>query len=474
MSRMTPFKVRLHVLSPVHIGCDEVYEPTGFMIDKAAQKLIAFDPLDFVRSLDQSDRKKFMELCDKGTLESILEIYKFMWHRTELPQGHSVSVSKGFIETFGRVLTMPREKVKRELNKFMIGRTSYLPADNAPYIPGSALKGALRTGWLNHLNKGKQHQGRDIEVQLLGGRFAEDPFSQIKVSDLLPVGSPATRICFAVNKKKKTSQHEPRGPQQILEVIRQDSGAVFEGIITLHTPEQGTPIKSPIKNSSEFFAQTTGFFSTEMAAEETALKSINLPASMATKMKAAFGERYLKTVFPVRIGRHSGAECVTVDGVRNIKILGKRVNGKQEYTYGPHATTLWLAGDAHKATSNLLPFGWVALELLELDPAAPLWPERVMTERETVAAVVAAPAVKAPPPPPEQTVWDAAVLTWSPGNQTLTVQHEGKKAEVRLAADKSMVPEALHKKLFIKKDVAKAAVTVEKQGNAWLIVKVEI
>jgi len=37
MSRMTPYKVRLHIISPVHIGCDDVYEPTGFVVDKAAK-----------------------------------------------------------------------------------------------------------------------------------------------------------------------------------------------------------------------------------------------------------------------------------------------------------------------------------------------------------------------------------------------------------------------------------------------------
>lgn len=254
MNRMTPYKVRLHIISPVHIGCDDVYEPTGFVVDKPAQQLIAFDPLDFVRSLNQADRKKFMDICEKRTLESILEIYKFMWHRQELPHGHCVDVSKGFLDIFERVATRLRpQDAKQELNKFLIGRTSYLPADNSPYIPGSALKGALRTGWLNHLNKGQRLQGKDIEEPLLGGRFEKDPFSQVKVSDLLPVGSPGTRICFAVNKKKKTSQHEPRGPQPILEVIRHDCNAAFEGMITLHIPEQGSPITKPINTTKDFF-----------------------------------------------------------------------------------------------------------------------------------------------------------------------------------------------------------------------------
>jgi len=467
MVKQIPYKIRLHIISPVHIGCDDVYEPTGFVVDKTAKKLIAFDQLDFVRSLSPTDRSKFLALCEKGTLESILEIYKFLWHIPGTPTGHAVDVSKGFLETYERVATkLNLRDAKQELNKFQIGRTSYLPSDQSPYIPGSALKGALRTGWLNHLNQGKNPQTRRLEEELLGGRFDKDPFSQVKVSDLIPVGNPETRICFAVNKKKKTSQYEPRGPQQILEVIRHDCSAVFEGMITLYTQEQGGGITKPVPSAAEFFSKATGFFGSQMDAEEVILNGISLPAAIRTKMSDTFGDRFMKNVFPVRIGRHSGAECLTIDGVRNIKIMGKQ----RDFTFGPHSTTLWLAGDSNKATSNLLPFGWVALEVLEVDPAA-LWPERIITVRAEQA--VTASVVKTLPPLPERITWNGATLTWNPGNQTLTAQSGGKKAEVKLAADKSLVPETLHKKLFVKKDAVNADVVVEQQGNAWRVVGIQ-
>jgi hypothetical protein len=54
----------------------------------------------------------------------------------------------------------------------------------------------------------------------------------------------------------------------------------------------------------------------------------------------------------------------------------------------------------------------------------------------------------------------------------LTAQNNGKKAEVKLGADKSLVAESLQKKLFVKKDAVKADVKVEQQGNAWRIVVV--
>lgn len=472
MPKQKTYKIRLHIISPVHIGCDDVYEPTGFVVDKAAGKLIAFDQLDFVRSLGPTDRDKFMALCEKGTLESILEIYKFMWRLPTIPRGHAVDVSRGFLENYERVATKlnPRD-AKQELNRFQIGRTSYLPSDQAAYIPGSAVKGALRTGWLNHLNLVRKAQARHLnEQQLLGGSFATDPFRLVKVSDLIPAGRPETRICFAVNKKKKPSRYEARGPQQILEVICNSNSTVFEGMITLHDQEQGGGIASPVPLSTDYFAGSSSFFGSEMDQEEAVLKDLGLPASIRARMAAAFGDRYLKTVFPLRIGRHSGAECLTIDGARNIKIMGKK---GERPTYAPHSTTLWLAGEAPKATSNLLPFGWVALEVLDVNPQSSPWPERVMAAREPGCT----PAPQPPPPKPaavaETIVWDAAIITWLPGSATLVATGEGKKAELKLGADRSFVPETMHTRLFKKKDAVKARVTLEKDGNLLKMVKIE-
>ena len=65
----------------------------------------------------------------------------------------------------------------------------------------------------------------------------------------------------------------------------------------------------------------------------------------------------------VRIGRHSGAECVTVEGHRDIKIMqGPGVRAKSL----DHATTVWLAADTDNPsnTMHLRPFGWAELLIL--------------------------------------------------------------------------------------------------------------
>ena len=68
----------LEILTPVHIGCGEVYEPTSFVVDKEQQELVLIDHRDFLDSLDQEQLRKFSDICQKGTIESLLELYRFM------------------------------------------------------------------------------------------------------------------------------------------------------------------------------------------------------------------------------------------------------------------------------------------------------------------------------------------------------------------------------------------------------------
>ena len=64
--------------------------------------------------------------------------------------------------------------------------------------------------------------------------------------------------------------------------------------------------------------------------------------------------------FLLRVGCHSGAEFVTLDKVRKIKIKGQK---KPESA----ATTWWLASSRRNANSDLKPFGWIIVECTPLE-----------------------------------------------------------------------------------------------------------
>ena len=67
----------------------------------------------------------------------------------------------------------------------------------------------------------------------------------------------------------------------------------------------------------------------------------------------------------IRVGRHSGAESVTIEKYRDIKIK----LGNHNQTFKDHSTTIWLASEVRKPDHNkfLSPFGWAALSPLTPD-----------------------------------------------------------------------------------------------------------
>ncbi len=358
----------LKILSPVHLGCDEVFEPTGFSLDEDNFQLIHFDTTLFIKGLSEQDRREYSRICKKGTPESILELYKFLRGRTA--EGERVNVCNEFRDHYHQVLDLPLNDVRKilqELNDFSIGRTAFNSIDHRPYIPGSAVKGALRTAILNHLAKSNdkhintsgKYPGSKLEAALLNLRennrdIPLDPFRLLKVSDFRPVGHLKTKIIYAVNKKKKLSKFEAKGPYQMLEVV--EPGSVFSGTISVEQPEKKAGIKNPL-SLEKVLNSAALFYKQEKTREDNELKNAGLNPLSTNGDKS--------TLF-LRLGRHSGAESITVEGYRDIRIM--QAAGKAP-KYEDSATTFWLASETRKPSTNknLIPFGWTSLATISSD-----------------------------------------------------------------------------------------------------------
>lgn len=461
------YKCFIKTISPVHIGCDEVYEPMGFVVDEQQKKLIAFDPIKFIGQLSKEDKQKFSTICSKGTLESILEIYKFLRRKTA--GGNAVQLCDGFIKHYNKTLglsTTNRKTLQQELGRFVIYRTSFLAADSRPYIPGTSLKGSLRTAYLNSLVKNRpgstpsgKNAAKELEKKLLSyADIPTDPFRLVKVSDFMPVGAVQTRIFYAVN-IKKGSGVTARGPFQIVETIL--PGQIFSGTIVVEQPLAGAPIDKPIQLNA-LLSGCTGFYSSEYAREKEELKTAGTSA-----LQEPLGENAI----PIRLGRHSGAESITIAGHRSIKIMGKR--GEKPRTLD-HATTLWLAGDESKPRSaaGCVPFGWAALcESLteheeDFTDKEQLWLQAEANSSGTTApghsAVenVAGPSIK----PPEPETWENAILLYAPNTGTVSARIDNKNATAK-TIDVVPVPLLETLKNRKKKKTVTATVIVEHIGG---------
>ncbi|MDW7998478.1 MAG: type III-A CRISPR-associated RAMP protein Csm5, partial [Thermodesulfovibrio sp.] len=341
-------RFKLHVLSPIHIGCDDVYEPTSFVIDDKKGELIEFDPIDFVRALNEKQREEFIRVCSRESLLSVIKFVKANYN----PKigGRKVEVAQGVIEHYKKVLNLSSFDKKTIINQFTINKTSYNVQTNKPYIPGSSIKGSIRTAYLNILAKraeirnfwessnllsrqdlenseityrqiGKKQISKKLEQKLLKGEFSNDPFRMLKVSDFLPVGEVKTKIVYAVNRKKERisgeTLAEKGGVYQIFEVIK--PGSVFEGFISIEQPLEGSGILEPL-NFENLFSSLHSFYAGNLNREVKPLNEVlKIKHQAGIDANTKFKDKFKKDAFLIRIGRHSGAEAVTIEGNRHIK-----------------------------------------------------------------------------------------------------------------------------------------------------------
>jgi len=290
---------------------------------------------------------------------------------------------------------------KQVLNKLEIDRTAYNPVTRQPVLYGSSIKGAIRTALLDHVNQGQRTHERkglhEFQGQLFKYRDPErgrlsleqDPLRLIGLGDAvwsMKQGLPTTQVYLAVNRKKAAvadQQGNLRAAMgenlyQILECVPSAYPDCFNGQLTLQSIE-GPAAKVPAKDlrfQMRAIADACNRFYVPLWTTERKLmiqrgygdegwqQLVNQILS-AKQDKIKNGEAFL-----LRIGRHSGAEAVTVAGARNGNI--KIMKGKgQPPEYADAPKTLWLAANEPKQRTQLLPFGWLLVEIHAGDaPAA--------------------------------------------------------------------------------------------------------
>ena len=348
------FHCLIKVLSPVHIGCGEVYEPTGFVVNEQKKEMTVFDPFKFIGELSEVDKERLMAICQGGSAASILEVYKFF--RNKPAAGNQIKLCNGFLKHYSATLSMSvkdRRRIQQELNNFSIHRTAFLSGSDMPFLPGSSVKGSLRTALLNLRQKSspvrqdnrEKNASVKLEEKLLNyTKLEEDPFRLVKVSDFMPAGTVKRKVIYAVDVKKKPGSE--LGAYQIVEAVM--PGALFWGSVVIDEAIKGSGIQKPIR-LKELMESAKEFYETENRRENTELNNAGCQAFNVGRPDA----------FLLRVGRHSGAECVTIKDHRDIRIM----RGKSSPLFLDHATTFWLGAAEKKpqSVSGLIPFGWVEI-----------------------------------------------------------------------------------------------------------------
>jgi CRISPR-associated protein Csm5 len=382
------YPLTISTLSAVHLGCDEDYQPTNYVIQDLV--LYGFDTADLCQWLTPAEHQALLKITsDSGPNPErlIQQVQGFILERAERicqQSGHLVTLSPSIQQVYEQRVTRAAQHEsggRRVQNKLQIERTAYDRITGYPVLPGTGLKGALRTALLNLRNQGRKRDvdakrdARRIQTELLGGEFKTDPLRLIKFGDARwheDPQNPRPRIQWDNNLRKnpKTQGSQSRAQGQLSlmrEVIPAGCSRAFTATLNLldikpYQSRYQNDVPSLQFSREELIDACNGFYLRQMEAELQVLEALNcldgawlqwIRRLLSQELQSLFRDRHAMLL---RVGRHSGAESVTIEGMRKIKI--KRRNGYEELD---HATTLWLAGE-EKHPRNLIPYGWLLVE----------------------------------------------------------------------------------------------------------------
>jgi CRISPR-associated protein Csm5 len=373
----------ISTLSPVHIGCGEDYYPTNYVIDGGL--LHHFSEEGLLAALTLPEKKRLAEITEEQGDNGIKKLQEFIHgkkDKLQLHATHSVPLSEALEKFYqSRVgQTSQREGNGRQVNnKLEIGRHAFNPYNQTPYFAGSSIKGAIRTALLNAINDGDRlpmrvdssrdvprGEGDKLQKRLLGYQaIPDDPLRVLKIGDASYSHADllnASEIRFAVNRKNKVSKFEAKGPSQFLECLPANRSRALTFDMTF-LADQNANYRWTLR---EICNACNEFFVPQLERELDMLQDLNyantnwaqgLEKLLANELSEAFRNQQ---AFLLRIGQHGGAESNTLDGVRHIKIMQGKGNAPK---FLSKPTTIWLAANHKDQQHDLLPFGWVLVEI---------------------------------------------------------------------------------------------------------------
>jgi len=347
MAEIVVKKYILRVMSPIYVGYSDVYEPFNFVVDPDSSHMYYIDIEKFLLYLTDKDRQTIFEISKDTSSYSLVKFYRFMNSKLDYVKSHpkiilrKIKICSGFYNHYKKILNLSPSDTK-QINQFLITMLSYNVNLNQPIIPGSSIKGSIRTAILNYYSNQVPRNiddDRFLQKKILGYKYVnEDPLKYLKVSEFLPK-KVNTKIVYAVNLKKDGSNTST--PYQISEVI--ETGSEFEGTISVINVNNIAK-----KFSHGIVEKALRDFYTSILQEEEKIYN-----KLSTKIPVCYRG------IPLKIGRHSGAEAMTVEGFRKIRIK----KGRKASYIANKTTTMWFASEKRKnfLLNSLEPFAWAEI-----------------------------------------------------------------------------------------------------------------
>lgn len=365
-NNLNSYKLKLTAISPIHIGTGESYEPTNFVIDNGY--LYEFDAFKFFQNLSKEEQNSFASIASSQAKDSLFQIHAFIKNHKKAAIDAAifkVQVTKGierdYFNKIGRVVQNEGKggNTQKIFNKFQIERTLRSPNAKRVYIPGSSIKGSISTALQEVAYKQNPRKWED-EYHPRNPTLAI--MKNISISDAKPVKTFAI-VGYSLNKER--FEDDEQGPKNKVETIY--TGSIFEVDISFKElePKATFTIENLINAcNSHYFENFKSMFRQ---------KDDGKDQYICDYFADSFYDKYIdfkpgKNQFLLRVGKHSGARAVTIEGMRDIRVKesgGGPRRKRNAWHNLPYETTTWLFGGKESDTKTLLPFGWLLCEIIE-------------------------------------------------------------------------------------------------------------
>jgi len=382
---MTVYRLHATPLTPIHVGDGNTLAPEDYLIE--GDHLIQFNRAATLRDMKPETRRQLEERLDRNDFQAAQEILR----KSVQPRHHRCRIQIG-AESKADLLKAvgnPLDPVVRQraVNGFVRN-----PLTGQPYLPGSALKGAIRTAVVNHYTqkhlpslkqtvspllenpRDRRNAWKTLETEMLNFEFRhlqEDPFRLVKVADAeLPANR--TRV-DKVLPVKRDGKEDTKGIQMHFERLLSRGDGIEDGGFTveLELDELAAgdarvhvgrrldfeTIRLACNSfyTGRILAERRRFFADAQPPERIfgahGLIKINPDKVLVAK---SIQERGLL----LRVGRFSHFESLSVDGLRQ----GWNVQARRPIEEGS-SRTLCRCRPTVEGASLALPFGWMLLML---------------------------------------------------------------------------------------------------------------
>ena len=359
-------KCRLVVKTPTAITTGEEYYDTDYVVKNG--EFIFINKEKFFNRLKSAGKlAEFLELTKNTSFQNLLRLRKFIYELVEegdveysFPVDRELEgIYRRNVISIEEILSYKKKRAINEINRLRVRKIFRDPITKKPYIPGSTLKGAIRTAIIDYIlntkkdfrlstNKRDRNYTADADRKINGllscqpkenfervfeAEPSRDLMRFIKVSDFKAVEvEERAGVSYNYNPKK-----EKKSIPVKLEYI---NSGIFEGNIILYPDyareifglcnfelNEKNLIKVLRKHYEEVYNREKNLFGKSFSGAE----------------EVTTGRSLLK------IGFHAGALSKTVSN-DELRIVGNRRTGTRSVP-----TTTWILDDR--------PMGWVILEV---------------------------------------------------------------------------------------------------------------